>query len=272
MELFIYIMLLIILAITLALLVAINSFSNNVKRLFAESENINNQLFHPTQLIGLPLPVQHYFRYALQEGQPIINFVRLKHNGRFKKDINAKWAPILGEEYFTVEKPGFVWKGRLKNFTAIDSFIAGKGRLEVYLFSIFRIANGSGSKFTQGELLRWLGESVWFPTALLPNEQLQWEAINDYQAKLVYKYKKLVIGYIVTFNDFHEIVQLETQRYKGNTKLESWTGRLSNYKLLNNVRVPTTIKATWNLAENDFTYAVFYLNHIEYNNPEKFED
>lgn len=272
MEIFIYFILVIILIVIIGLLAALNNFSNNVKQLFADSDTINTQVFHPSQLAGLPIPVQQYFRHVLKEGQPYINYARLRHHGRFKSAVDGKWQSITGEEYFTVDKPGFIWKGKINRLTAVDSFIAGEGSLKVYLFSIFRIANGSGSKFSQGELLRWLGESVWFPTALLPNDQLHWEPINNYQAKLVYSYKKLLVFYIVTFNDAHEIIQMETQRYMGSNELETWTGNLSNYKLLNNVMIPATIQATWNLEQRDFTYAVFYLTRIDYNNPEKFKD
>lgn len=272
MAVFIYIVLVIILIVLLGLVAVLNNFDKNVKLLFRESDKINNQVFHPAQLAGLPVPVQHYFRHVLKDGQPYINYVRLKHHGRFKTSVRGKWETITGEEYFTVNKPGFIWKGKLNRLTAIDSFIAGEGRLKIYLFSIFRIANGSGSKFSQGEVLRWLGESVWFPTALLPNDQLNWEPINDYQAKLIFTYKKLVVFYIVTFNDTYEIIQLETKRYMGSNELETWIGKLSNYKLLNNIMIPTTIQAIWNLKQNDFPYAVFYVDQIEYNKPKKFNN
>jgi hypothetical protein len=271
MIVFIYIVLVIILIVLIALVAALNSFDMNVKNLFQQSEKRNIPVFHSSQLSGLPMPVQLYFRHVLKNGQPYINYVRLKHHGRFKTSVNAKWKPIEGEEYFTVGKPGFIWKGKMGSFTAIDSFIDGEGSLKVYLFSVLRIANGYGSKFSQGELLRWLGESVWFPTALLPNDFLHWEPISDHQAKLVFNYKKLVVFYIVTFNDAHEIVELETTRYMGGNKLETWVGKMSNYKSANNVMIPTTIQATWKLEGQDFTYAVFYLNQIEYNIAEKFK-
>jgi hypothetical protein len=271
MIVFIYIVLGIILMVLIALVTALNSFDMNVKDLFQQSEKGDLKVYHPEQLSALPMPVQDYFRYVLKDGQPYINQVRLKHNGRFKTSLEAKWKSIEGEEYFTVNQPGFIWKGKMGNFTAIDRFIDGQGSLQVYLFSIFRIANGKGSKFSQGELLRWLGECTWFPTALLPNDYLHWEPMNEHQAKLVFTYKKLLVSYIVTFNDTHEIIQLETSRYMGDNNLETWIGKLSNYRTFNNVVIPATIQAIWKLEHQDFIYAVFYVNQIEYNIPEKFK-
>jgi len=41
----------------------------------------------------------------------------------------------------------------------------------------------------QGELLRWLSESTWFPTYLLASEKLQWTA-NGLLAKLTFNYEQ----------------------------------------------------------------------------------
>jgi hypothetical protein len=39
-------------------------------------------------------------------------------------------------------------------------YISDKGRFVVTLFGLIKIADGKGPSFDQGELLRWLGESV----------------------------------------------------------------------------------------------------------------
>lgn len=95
------------------------------------------------------------------------------HDGQFKTDLKKGWINIKGEEYFTTQKPGLVWKGTTRMFTARDMYIADKGRLIVSVLSLFKVVNGKGEKYNQGELLRWLSESVWFPTNLLPSENLQ---------------------------------------------------------------------------------------------------
>lgn len=272
MIVFIYLVLAIILIVLIGLLTALKKFDDNVEHLFKQSDKMDGIVFHSEQLSGLPVPVQQYFSHVLTEGQPYLNYVRLKHDGRFKTSIESKWASIKGEEYFTVNKPGFIWKGKMNGLTAIDSFINGEGSLKVYFFFFIRIAKGSGSEFSQGELLRWLGECVWFPTALLPNDYLHWEPLNDHQAKLVFAYKKLAVYYIVTFNDAYEIVQLETTRFMGGKELKTWIGRLSNYKTFNDIMIPTTIQAAWRLDHHDFTYAVFHLNRIEYDQPERFKN
>jgi hypothetical protein len=259
------------LIVVIGVTIAINNFGKNVEILFKQSAEIKGKMVSIDKE-ALPEPVWRYFLHVMNNPQPYISYVRLKHHGQFKTAVNANWKEITGEEYFTIENPGFIWKGRVGFMTAIDSFVSGNGSLKVYLFSILRIANGSGTKFTQGELLRWLGESVWFPTALLPSDKLQWETIDDYHAKLVYAYNKIKVYYIVTFNEDYEITMLKTKRYMDGRKLRTWIGKLFNYELLNGVLVPTKMEAIWRLNGNDFSYAVFHLNLIEYNKPQIFNN
>jgi hypothetical protein len=247
-----------------------NQFNEEVKQLFSQSTKISGKTFTYDVLLGLPGPVQRYFKCVLKNGQPYISYARLTHNGQFKTSQEKQWMNIEGEQYFTTEKPGFIWKGNTPMFTARDMYIADHGRLVVSLFSVYTIVDGKGEKFDQGELLRWLGESVWFPTNLLPSKNLQWTPIDDRSAKLTYTYQDLTVFYIVTFNDTNEIAQLETKRYLGEENLETWIGKLTEYKEINGMVIPMHIEAIWKLEEGDYSYAKFKVKKIEYDQPEKF--
>jgi len=177
-------------------------FTKEVKTLFSESGKASDNKFKYNQIQHLPEPVQKYFRHVMKEGQPYISYVRLKHGGLFKTDTEKGWININGEQYFTTEKPGFIWRGVTSVFSARDMYLSGKGRLVVSLFSIFKITGGQGEKYDHGELLRWLAESVWFPTNLLPNENLQWTAVDSLSAQLNFKYKEFSLSYLVHFNPF----------------------------------------------------------------------
>lgn len=245
-------------------------FKREIKELFSLSKNISNKTFSYEQLSGLPEPVQRYFKHVLRENQPYISYVRLIHDGQFKTDMKKDWIDIEGEQYYTAERPGFVWIGKTPSFTARDTYLADKGRLTVSIFSLFKIVDGQGEKYNQGELLRWLGESVWFPTNLLPSEYLQWSPIDSNSARLTFKYEELSLSYTVRFNEQGEITELETKRYMNEENLETWAGKAIDYKKINGVVIPTKIEAIWRLKSGDFSYAKFSLKKIEYNKPEQY--
>lgn len=237
-------------------------FTEEVKHLFSQSNRISDKKFSYSQLQALPEPVQRYFKHVMKEGQPYISYVRLKHNGQFKADPKKGWANIAGEQYFTTEKPGFIWQGSTAMFTARDMYISDKGKLIVSLFGLIKVAGGQGEKYNQGELLRWLGESVWFPTNLLPNENLKWTEVDSQSAKLNFNYNGFTLNYLVTFNSLGEITELQTKRYMGEGNLETWVGKVSDYKEINGILVPTKIEAIYKLPEGDYSYAKFSVTRL----------
>jgi hypothetical protein len=165
-----------------------------------------------SQVNSLPEPVQRYFNHVLKDGQTFISYARIKHNGQFRPGFDKGWMNIKGEQYATTEKPGFIWKGTTSMFVARDMYIADKGRLIVSLFGLYNIADASGEAYNQGELLRWLGESILYPTNFLPGQRLQWAAIDSQTAKLTYNYCGLSLYFIVTFNETGEITEMVTKR------------------------------------------------------------
>ncbi len=150
-----------------------------------ENANTVQKTFSSEQIRNLPSPVQKYFNYALTENQPYVNSLRLKHCGMFRLSPEKDWMEIRDEQHFTVNPPGFVWIGKTNKFKARDSYVEGKGNLSVYLFGFLRIVKSEGETIDQAELLRWLGESLWMPTNLLPDENKQWTAIDDNSAKIL---------------------------------------------------------------------------------------
>lgn len=246
-------------------------FRKEIKELFDQSTSISDQRFHKTQLENLPEPVQRYFNHILKEGQPYISYARIKHSGQFKANLDKGWMNITGEQYATTQKPGFIWKGTTSMFVARDMYISDAGRLIVTLISLFNIVDAKGKeKYNVGEILRWLGESILYPTNFLPSDRLQWFPIDSKTAKLTFNYNGLSLFFKITFNEIGEITEMETKRYMGEENLETWIIKATNYKELNNILIPTDFDVIWRLEKGDFSYAKFNITEIEYNKPVKF--
>jgi hypothetical protein len=152
------------------------------------SHLISDTVFTYEQIRGLPEPVQRYFKYSVEEGQTYLRYVKLKHNRTFRQDEGQGWMNIEGQEYFTMEKPGFVWTGKISPFplfwlTGKDLYIEGKSNFQIELLSLFTVVDERNSReLDESELQRWLAETPWFPTALLPSRYLYWEEIDSASA------------------------------------------------------------------------------------------
>lgn len=241
-------------------------FKKQVATLFKNAENISSQTYSIKQLDGLPEPVQRYFNYVLKDGQPYISTVRITHNGFFKTDLKKGLIKISGEQYFSARKPQFIWKGTTTMFTARDLFIDDKGGLMVTIFNVLNLVNAKGSHYDDGELQRWLAESVWSPTNLLPSEYVSWSAIDVDAAKLSFHYNAVAFDFMVRFNAIGEIIEMEGERFMTVEKKEIWVCKMANYQERNGVKIPISDQAIWRLKEGDQVYAKFEVQTIAYNN------
>ncbi len=235
-----------------------------VKKLYEHEKKSRKKVYNSEAIENLPEPVQRYFQYALPQNQPFVQRVNLEHNGHFKPGVDKGWLAIRGEQYFTTDKPGFVWIGKTRLFTAHDFYIHGSGALKVYLLGLVRIVHESGPHTDQAELLRWLGESVWFPTNFLPSEKLHWTPIDENSARVQFTHNGLDVYYDVIFSEKGKIIRLETKRYMSSDRMENWTGRLGNYRSVNGMMIPMKIEATWILEEGEHTYARFHVQKIDH--------
>ncbi len=247
-----------------------------VDELFAGIIDTPLQTYDPAQLVGLPPPVQRYFRRVLRPGQPALRCARLRHDGFFKTALDKPWTPITGVEYFRADQPGFVWVGTTPWFSARDQYVAGRGSLTVHLLGALPVVRGRGPAYNQGELLRWLTESVWFPTSLLPGvlpgRQVRWTPLDDHSARLTLNAHGVQVACRVYFDEQDEIVRFETQRYQDATHLAPWVCRLADYGERHGLRVPLWAEAAWVMNGQEQPYARFTVRELDYDQPRQYPD
>jgi hypothetical protein len=85
-------------------------------------------------------------------------------------------VPFSATQRVVIRRPGFVWDARIRSGPGIwihvrDALVQGEGVLQAALFGAIPVADLRGSsELTQGELMRFLAEAAWYPTALLPGQ------------------------------------------------------------------------------------------------------
>ena len=60
-------------------------------------------------LAGLPEPAQRYLRYAGVVGRPLVDTVRVRQRCRMRPAPNGMSFPLVAEQWYRVEPPGFIW-------------------------------------------------------------------------------------------------------------------------------------------------------------------
>jgi hypothetical protein len=205
--------------------------------------------YDPREIEDLPSPVRRYFQAVLKEGQPIIAVARFAHAGEFNMgETQANWRPFTSTQIDITQRPGFDWDGRISmgpglNVLVHDAYIRGEGLLHAELLGLITLADIHGTpEVAQGELLRYLAEAAWYPTALLPSQGVHWEAVDENTA-------------IATLTDGATTVSLEfhfdteglitsgraasrPRTVNGTLVSMPWQGRFWSYEVRNGIRIP----------------------------------
>lgn len=159
-------------------------------RLAAAQVSPRPQRYSSGELEGLPAPVQRYLRRALTEGQPMVSALDMVHAGSFNlRETGEQWRPFRSRQRVLMRRPGFVWDGRISLLPGLavrvhDAYVAGEGILHPAILGLLTLANlRDDGDLARSELMRFLAEAPWYPTALLPSQGVQWEPIDESSAR-----------------------------------------------------------------------------------------
>lgn len=269
----------IILFITLNKILLNQKIDGEISMLINESSKTLPETVSFKDFKGLPEPVQRYFQYTLKEGQEYIRFVRLKQDGEFRMKENQPWMPIKAEQYFATESPAFLWRVKLNMLPLVwiegrDMYYQGKGNMLIKLLSTITLADATGNEIDVSSLIRFLSEAVWFPTALLPGDYLEWNKIDTNTARAIIKYESYTASGVFTFNEKGEIIKfVSNDRYMesdGKYYQQQWTGYYRNYQEIEGIKIPTEGEVEWNLPDRNLPYARLKITEIQYNIMEKY--
>jgi len=246
-----------------------------IHRLYSNLDSVRSKTVSFSDFSGLPEPVRRYLRATLQEGQPSVKTARLRQTGRLRDNPDSQqWLPFVATQYMCGYAPGFLWDAEMHplpfvSVQILDMYINGRGGMKGKVLSTRTLFDMDGGKeLDTGELLRYLAESVWVPTALLPGDHLAWKEINETSALAVLTDGEYTVSMEFHFNDADEICKIITDdRYRSvNDEYQKarWTGYLENYEIINGMKIPRDGRAEWNLPEGDFEYWQGCIFDIEY--------
>lgn len=181
-------------------------------KLEAGRRHIEPKTYDSREIDNLPPPVQGYFRAVLRDGQPMVSAVTVEHVGTFNmSETGEQWKPFTSTQRVITQRPGFDWEARIQMAPALavqvhDAYIAGEGILHATLFGLVSLVNMRGTpEVAQGELMRFFAETTWYPTALLPSQGVQWEAVDDSSAKATLKDGENTVTMLFRFDETDRI-------------------------------------------------------------------
>jgi hypothetical protein len=213
---------------------------------------------------GLPDPVRAYFENVLEEGQPYVDAVTVEQAGELRPgDATSSWKPFTATQHVTVDPPGFFWHARVRLAPLVgleihDLYRNGDGSAAISLFGVVPLGGADPSpELNEAELLRYLAEAVWYPTALLPSAGVQWTAIDEHTAEATLSHGGATATLAFHFDESGDVRKVhaeERARHTGDGyEPTPWTGHWHDYERRNGMRVPTAGAVVWHLPDGDLT-------------------
>lgn len=244
-----------------------------VREFFGVVEN-KGDIIQWADLEGLPPVVQKWMEQSQVVGKERIVAVRLKQKASMRIKEGGPWMPAGVQEYFRVDDPGFIWKARvnmapLLYFAGKDKYEEGRGHMLIKFLSLVKVADARGKEIDQGAMLRYLAETVWFPSAVLSN-YIKWEEVDANSARATMTYGGVTASGLFTFNQKGEVVNFVARRYgdfNGRYLMKTWVINIREHKEFNGIKIPAAGEVIWKLETGDYNWYQFEIEDIEYNKP-----
>jgi len=240
--------------------------------LLTEASSTTDRQYAADDVDDLPAPVRRYFESVLEEGRPYVRSASLKQRGEFRLGgPDAEWKPMTATQHVTVDPPGFVWDATIDvlpfvSTDVVDAYAHGEGFLRAKVLATIPVVDaGPDERMDEGELVRYLAEAVWYPTALLPGEGVEWEAVDDRTARATLEHAGNEASVTFHFDGRDLVSRVTTERYRQEDDAYApWTGYFRAYEDRNGILVPTDAEVEWNLPDGDLPYWAASLVRIEY--------
>lgn len=208
------------------------------------------------ELIGLPAPVERYLRLVLEDGAPLIRTVHLAHEGTFNaKEEGEAWKSFTSEQRVVLQPRGFLWNATIRMAPGVparvhDAYVDGEGILHASVAGLVDVMHlRDRGELARGELMRFMAESPWYPTALLPSAGVRWEAVDNSTARATITEGAHAVTLTFGFGVDGLIATVtapDRGRMVGQRAVPmAWGGRFSDYQRVAGQLIPMSGEVAW---------------------------
>jgi hypothetical protein len=189
----------------------------------------------------------------------------LEHAGTFNMSENGeRWRPFASKQRVVTRRSGFVWDARIALLPGLgvrvqDAYVAGEGILHAALLGLFTLVELRGTReMAQGELMRYLAEAAWYPTALLPSQGVRWAAVDGDSAKATLADGDVSATLLFRFDEAGLIASVSAaargRTVRGAVVPTPWEGRWWNHAERGGMKVPLEGEVAWILPSGAKPY------------------
>lgn len=241
-------------------------------RMQAARRPMGAKAYNLREIEALPTPVQRYFRAVLRDGQAMVSGVHVTQRGEFLQDTGKPvWQQFYATQFVTTHPRGFDWDARIRMAPGVEVFVRdayafGSGSLRASVLGLVTVADLRDTpEIASGELMRYLAEAVWYPTALLPSQGVRWDAIDDTSSRATLTDGVTTVSLEFRFSTDGLVAAVwAASRPRSETESAPWLCRLGSYEARAGMRVPLDGEVEWQMPNGPAPYFRGRLTSIEH--------
>jgi len=215
--------------------------------------------------VGLPAPVERFYRTVYGEEIPVIETVVMQGRGVMKPFMNI---PIPARFVF-VHNAGKDYRHYFEaTFFGIPLLKVNEGYIDgVSFFESPMGSNYDDVNANQGGNLALWAEAVWFPALWVTDPRAHWESVDEHSALLYIPYEESEETFLVRFNPQTRLIDMmEAMRYRDTGEGKSkilWIARTEAAQKIEGTEISSGGSVMW--LDQGKPWAYFNVEELIYN-------
>lgn len=245
------------------------SYRQDVQENMARVQKERGDILTEDDLAHLPPPVQRHLHFTGVVGKPLPTYFRVRMHGQMR-DREKDWFSFSTEQYNFLPDPArlFFMKAQMKGLpvSGYHHYEEGKAGMEVKLLSLFPVVDLQSDTLFRAETVTFFNDLCLMAPALLVDDRIRWEAIDDTTARATFTTRGTSISATLHFAKNGRLLNfISDDRYDVTARQQyRFSTPLSDYRDFGGYRLPAYGEAVWHYPEGEFVYGKFHLEEITY--------
>ncbi len=223
-------------------------------------------------IAALPAPVRRYVRASGAIGRPRSRSMRLDMDAVMIRKPGGPGMAATSSQVNVFDRPArlFLMKARMFGLPvrALHLYRGEDATFQVRVASLVDMVNVRGEEISSSETVTVLNDMCAFAPGVLTDPRLAWTGLDDRSVAVTFTNGSRRVTATLAFNDRDELVDFwsddRPEGGDGNFVAARWNTPLSDYRVIDGLRLPTRGSAVYARPDGPFTYGEFTLRSIVY--------
>ncbi|WP_199693859.1 DUF6920 family protein [Halococcus sp. IIIV-5B] len=217
------------------------------------TERTADDMFDPSLIESLPEAAHRYLRHAIAPDTPLARRVELTMEGQLR--LGERWLAFDAEETLAAQR-GLVWRPNVRfgpglAFSGADFHVDGTGGQRLVLAGLVPIVRSGGAAIDHSSAGRFLAESVWLPTSLLPTMGAEWEGIDHRRARVTLP--AVEESLTITIDEKGAVESVETLRLDVDTgEMRPFGATIERERTVDDLTIPSRLEVGWGFGTDAY--------------------